>query len=154
MIVVFDIFQGEIEIGQLESPSVQATVQVFIDKYEPIFLHEQIGDELAAELAAGLSEDPVPEKWTLLADMLKYPAAEYVYCKYMRDRGVETAGIGTVETEAETAKRVSAWSPKIVRAWNEMVDCMQYLHCKLTNSVDYPDYCRKVRYRKINSFGI
>jgi hypothetical protein len=155
MIVDFDIFQGEIEIGQIESPSVQATLLWFIDKYEREFLNEQLGDKLADELRDGLSQLPVEEKWTVLSDLLRYPAAEYIYCKYMRDRSSETAGQGTVETLAETAKRVSAWDVKIVRAWNEMTDYMTQINCRLLlNSLDYPDYCRKKRYKKINSFGL
>jgi hypothetical protein len=153
MIVDSGIFQGEIEIGQLESPSVQATVKWFIDKYEPVFLREQLGSALAGELSDGLRQEPVAEKWAALAEMLKYPAAEYIYCKYMRDRNTETAGIGAVVTKAETAERTSAW-PKIVHAWNEMADSMCDISRRLSESEDYPDYCRKKRYKKINLWGI
>lgn len=153
MIVDFDIFQGEIQIGQLESPAIKATVKWFIDEYEPVFLQEQLGDKLAADLIDGLSQQPAEAKWTVLAEWLKYPAARFVYCKYMRDRSVETAGQGTVNTLSETSKKTSPWE-KIVKAWNDMVDRMTYLNCVLCNAPDYPDYCRKVRYRKINSFGI
>jgi hypothetical protein len=153
MIVDFDIFQGEIEIGQLESPSVQKVVEWFIDKYEPAFLREQLGNRLTDDLIEGLSEEPADEKWIELAKMLKYPMAEYIYCKYMRDRSVEISGIGAVETQAETAERVSPWG-KIVHAWNEMIDSMSDIHCRLTNNPDYPDYCQKKRYKKINLLGI
>jgi hypothetical protein len=154
MIVEFDIFQGEIEIGQLESPAIQQTVKWFIDKYEPVFLREQLGGKLADELIDGLSQLPVAEKWETLAGWLKFPAAEFIYCKYMRDKGVETAGEGVVKTMVETAKKASPWDDKIIKAWNEMIDYMTYLNCKIINSGDYPDYCREKRYKKINTFGL
>jgi hypothetical protein len=153
MIVDFDIFQGEINIGQLESPGVQATVKLFIEKYEPVFLREQLGDKLAAKLIDGLSQQPTEEKWNILANMFKYPAAKYIYCKYMRNETTETSGQGAVQTQADTAIRVSPWD-KIVRAWNEMVDDTQYLSHKLHNSTIFPEYCQKKKYRKINPFGI
>jgi hypothetical protein len=153
MIVDFDIFEGEIEIGQLESPTVQGSVKWFIERYEPVFLREQLGDKLYAEFTEGLSQEPVAEKWINLKDIIRYPAAEYIYSKYMCNESAETSGIGTVQTDADTAVRVSPWG-KIVHAWNDMIDAMRDIHYTLCNNPEYPDYCRKKRYRKINSFGI
>jgi predicted protein tyrosine phosphatase len=153
MIVDFGIFEGEIEIGQLESPPIQENVQWFIDRYEPAFLQEQLGNKLYAEFVDGLSQGTVADKWQELKDLLEYPAAEYIFCKYMRNQSVDTSGMGTVLTDVDTARRVSPWG-KIVHAWNDMIDIMEKIHHRLSADPEYPDYCRKKRYRKINMFGI
>ncbi|MDR1340827.1 MAG: hypothetical protein LBK58_12350 [Prevotellaceae bacterium] len=153
MIVDFGIFEGEIMIGQLESPPVQESVQWFIDRYEPVFLREQLGVALYMEFVDGLSRESVEDKWITLKDMMEYPAAEYIYCKYMRNQSMETSGVGAVLTDVDTARRVSPWE-KIVHAWNDMIDLTQDIHHRLSANPEYPDYCRKKRYSKINSFGL
>lgn len=153
MILTPDIFQGEITLGQVESLSVKASIKWFIEKYEPVFLTNVLGSELAAELAQGLSADPVEEKWTVLADMLKPCIANFVYTKYMRNKISETAGSGESIHFAETAERTSPWN-KIVRTWNEMAEMLSNIDTILIQSSDYSQYCPNKEYKKINSIGI
>lgn len=153
MIITPDIFQGEITLGQTESLSVKENIKWFITKYEPLFLRNVLGKQLAAEFAEGLSDNPVNEKWEILAGMVKPALANFVYSQYMRNKITETAGSGETMHFASTSERVSPWG-KIVRAWNEMADQLSVLHDILTNSDEYAGYCPEKDYKKINPIGI
>jgi hypothetical protein len=156
MIIDSTIFQGEITLGQAESFAVKEEIQWFIDKYEPTFLKLVLGVKLYEDLMAGLEGDPVEPKWETLEKLLKCPLANFVYCKYMRNKISETSGSGETLHNADVAARVSPLS-KIVRAWNEMVDLLDELRCRFHSAefkADYPEYCPAYRYRKTNSFGL
>lgn len=71
---------------------------------------------------------------------LQSPIANYVYCKVLQTRDSQTTGIGEAFPIAENTIRTDA-GPKMVNAWNQMVEWNYYLHeyIKANESV-YPDY--------------
>ena len=68
------------------------------------------------------------------------PIANYVYWEWMRQNSTQTVGIGEGVVQAENMRMVSP-APKMVRAWNEMVDWLWILHDYLViNKADFPNY--------------
>lgn len=120
-------FIGEINIPNVDQPSVLENLNLFIKKYEKRFLILLLGDTVYDDFINGLSEDPIPVKWSELRDRLinsedkESPIANYVYYWYMRDQSTTSTGIGETKPNAENASIVRS-SDKQVRGWNEMSD--------------------------------
>ena len=155
MLITVNNFVGEIAIGQAENSVIAANIELFINKYEPMFLMKLLGKDLYNEFNDGLTLNPVPEKWNTLKNKVMYPCANYIYCYYMRNKASETNGFGETLPESENSQRVSPVQ-KIVRAWNEMVDINNAIKCELINNDAYPNYkyCCSDIFNKTNSFGI
>lgn len=138
-------FKGERTIAQIGSTvgGVSNTVQGFIDKYEPKFLKELLGDTLAKEFTEGLAVTPVEDidpKWIALRDEtdLKQMIIDYVYFFYTRNLTTSSAGMGEVKGKTDNATAVNAVN-KTESAWNEMA-IMARLFDLSTET--YPDFKR------------
>lgn len=148
-------FQGEISIGQITQVDVQATVQLFIDEYEPVYLADMLGSDLASQLIEGL-ENPVPEeKWIKLSDIVRLPCAEFIYYWYQRSNFTQTVGVGEVISQTDNATR-GASTDKMILIWNKMVRISRDILCRMDTSV-YPAFSPNSHsdiFKFINQFGI
>lgn len=147
MILDTSYFYIPIEIPQISTDAVANTVTRMISIYEPEFLTLLLGKDLYDAFKAGLTEDPVPAKWTdlknklFITDPVKIsPAANYVYFKTMRQ--LATASTGSGEKNLVDGDSSSASSQKKVKeAWNEMVKMNEDIINWLDENEDtYPDW--------------
>jgi hypothetical protein len=140
MIVQPADFIGEVRIANTSQEDVAADLNHFIQKYEPIFLTELLGETLYADLSAGLGEVPIPEKWTGLKNKIKLSIVNYIYWYYITDQHIQTVGVGQAVSKAGNATIVSPVT-KLVRAWNEMqqnnIAAIKFINA---NTEDYGDY--------------
>jgi hypothetical protein len=88
------------------------------------------------------------------------PIANYVYYWYMRNNHTQTASTGETKGKHENADYASV-STKLVRAWNEMSECIcelvDYLDAKkdvYTEWADQDTWRVKRWFRRINEFNI
>lgn len=143
MLIDSTYFVGEIGIANATLQAVSTNLSVFITKYETKFLKLLLGDTLYADFTAGLLIDPIAEEWVTLRDLLvnsttkESAIANYIYYRYMLNEASKTVGVGQVKPTAENAAQVNNM-PKMVRAWNEMVDWNRVL--SVTLSADYEAY--------------
>lgn len=138
-------FEGELSLGQITSGAVTAAVNLYIEKYEDLLLTRLLGYELYRDYKAGIAVVPTPlTKWTELRDGKEYtnsydvltkyrglkftsgslkqsPIANFVYYHYLKDNISFTMGAGEVKPKSNSSDNVNPY-PKMVRAWNEMVD--------------------------------
>ena len=132
-IVTTSDFVGQITIAQIEQDNVAATVQRYIDKYEPEYLEKVLGHTLYETYKVQIGLTPTNPLYTALrdggvytdwyGDQVKYAGikeaiANYIYYHYIRDNATFTTGSG--EKTIEKGNAVSSVD-KQVRAWNEMV---------------------------------
>lgn len=171
MLIDKSYFIGEILIPNLSSIGSGGSqaiskanddlLQVFIRKYEKLFLLSLLGPSLYEGLKKGF--EAKEEKWMALAEQLAdsenhiSPIANYVYYWFIRNKITETAGIGEVIGKANNAVMVSP-EIKMVRAWNEMVDLVN----EIVRWIDerktmYPAVCPDFKadiFYKINMFNL
>lgn len=181
MIIDKSYFIGEINIPNTDKTAIGELVDKFIEKYEPKFLDETLGYNLAKAFRAGLDEYTVDQKWTDLLEGVEYvdannktrywvgfitesfpksPIANYVYYWFIRNNHTQTATMGEVKSQNENAVNVSP-TLKMVQAWNEIsawvCELVDYLNAKET---DYPEWenqdvwCMLKKFHPINEFGI
>lgn len=129
MIVTTADFVGENAIAQVEQPNVAAEVNLFIDKYEPEYLHKVLGLALFDAYTAGIiAEDPIyialrdGGTYISYAELRRYEGLKpgiinYVYYHYIRNHVTYTTGTG----EKAINNPVDS-THKQVRAWNDMVE--------------------------------
>lgn len=136
-------FIGELTIPHLDTVGVSERLDVFIKKYEKIFLTLLLGESTYNDFMAGLEENPIPAKWQTLKDLLvdstdkESPIANFVYFHWMVDKITQTVGLGESKAKAENSTIVNN-DPKRVRAWNEMVIWVRSKKPFFeTNKVDY-----------------
>jgi hypothetical protein len=138
MITQFTNFQGELSIGQITQPDVQARVQWFIDKYEPRFLTSLLGKALADEFTTEYAKSTHDVKWDNLAAKITPMLTSYIYFYYQNDNEVAAMGIGGVVEEGENGSRTTM-QYKCVWAWNDMqrqaVDFKDWI-----DTTVYPNY--------------
>lgn len=160
MIIDYTYFRGEITVAQLSQAPVREDLQLLINKYEKEYLKMILGLGLYKAFIAGI--DPISgadQKWLNILQGVDYthngrdyewigfensqkesPIANYVYYKYTAKEVELTTGIGQVKPKAENAVIASA-VPKMVRAWNEMVDWQRGLIRYLNeNKSVYPEW--------------
>jgi hypothetical protein len=155
MITTPEIFEGELSIGQITQPDVAARVQLFINKYEPLYLAMLLGKELAALLKTEYAKETHDEKWDILADKVRPMLAGYIYFYYRLNEDTVSTGVGEVSEQSENATRTTPIY-KIVKVWNEMaqqsVDFLSWMDRDV-----YPEYggYRLVEiYGTKNTFGL
>lgn len=138
-------FRGEVNIPATERDSVCEELNRFIDLYEPVFMRLALGTGFANEvytMAALDSGRPVQYDTLILGGEyndtysgqaverflqgLKYCAARYVYCMYLRNGESLTAQVGEVKATTDNSSGVSA-AQKQATAWNQMVDELRYI---------------------------
>lgn len=127
-------------IGQNNIPqkdSVGENLQWFIDKYEPILLTKLLGSDLYTLLKAS----PTSARFVaIIVPYLKPACVDYIYWFYLEDQGTQMTSIGASQAKKRNAIGVSPY-PKMVRAWNEMVELNRGLHKYITeNAATYPEY--------------
>lgn len=132
---------GRIQTGTGEN------LQLYIDRYEPIFLRGVLGNEIYTLLKAAydafVDQPPValPQRWADLLNGVEYdvsdityrwqglrqtslllsPIANYVYYQYRKDTETRTGNTGENKPKAQNADSISPIN-KLVWAWNDMVD--------------------------------
>ena len=178
MIIDTSYFEGDLSIGQISSPAVIASVNLFIKKYEDEFLAKLLGYPLFKLFKAGIAAETPDQryldiktgveyeysghlnKWrglTFESDGLKRsPIANYVYWFYMKDNASFTMGAGEVKPENSTSENVSP-KLKMIRAWNEMAHMNRELAQMIIARRDvYPEYMPVYSgiFKTVNEFGI
>lgn len=110
-----DVFVNELQVGNVASPGNEATLQAFIDKYEPKYLDLILGTTLFTDFYAS------PNSMPTLLEKVKAPLANYVYYWVMKDSETQSTGTGEQRAVSENAVSTSARF-KVARAYNEMVE--------------------------------
>lgn len=132
-------FRGEINIPGTEKDSVCEELMRFVAFHEPRFMRYALGTGFASEVysKAALVVGRETQYDTLILggdyidtysgyaverylEGLKFCAARYVYCMYLRNGESLTSLVGEVKPNTDNADWVSA-SQKQATAWNQMV---------------------------------
>jgi hypothetical protein len=139
MVIDKTYFIRELNIAQLSDVAVAESLDLFIAKYEPIFLKRLFGPVLGAEILIGsLEEQPSPiieflldgglfeqdgniYTWDGLRNANKIsPIANFVFFHFVNDRITQQSGIGEVKPLGQNSEVVSA-DERLVMVWNEMI---------------------------------
>lgn len=140
MIIDYTYFNGQITIAQRSQPEVRADLDTLIERLEPRYLKLLLGLGFYNAFIAGI--EPISgaeQRWLDILNGIEYekngryyqwigfendlkqsPIANYIYTKYVEKEVEQATGIGIVKPATENGSLASA-TPKIVRAWNEMV---------------------------------
>jgi hypothetical protein len=153
-------FEGDLSIGQITSPAVIASVNLFIQKYEEELLTKLLGYPLYTVYKAGIIAEAPEQRFTDLKSGKEYQwnwqtvkwnglaftsngtkrslIANYVYYRYLKDSVSFTMGAGEVDPKKDVA---TSPKQKMIQAWNEMVlmnvELYQFLQANLSV---YPEY--------------
>lgn len=165
-------FVGEITIPNISGSSVTetanlSTLNILIAKYEPEFMKLLLGEDFYNEYAAGIIAQPVESRWSALRDKIFVenetldvgfsPAANYVYCKWIKNNHSLTAVNAEILPQSENSTRTT-YREKYVAAWNEMVRMAEEIQDWLSYDVleYYPelDLDELGVFQTINAFGI
>lgn len=164
-------FVGELNIQNISGTTTteQANLlqlQIAIAQHEPVFLEMLLGEDLYTAYAAGIAEAVPDARWTALDDKIYVenntlsigfsPAANYVYCKYMRNQFSNTLmnGEGRIANENFTPVGLTH---KITQAWNEMVRLSAVIQEWLDDNTDtYPEWTTTdhTTFEAVNQWGI
>lgn len=154
MIVEFSDFKAEAsipdlfpEIGTEEevNTATQRELQVFIDKYEPMYLFQFFGNEEAVaelyeyfKLPDELQSDKNKNN---LIKSLKSIIPNFIAFYWFRNETVQNTGIGGVIPQGQNSKMTNNFD-RSVNVFNEMVDESRKLFVKYFNK-DFPikRYC-------------
>lgn len=165
-------FVGEITIPNISGSSITETanlfgLQVLIAKYEPIYLKWLLGEDFYTDYVAGLAESSPEARWTTLRDKIfvvdsvleigTSPAANYVYCQWLKTNNSITSTNGEFKPSAENMTSFTM-REKYVTAYNEMVRMSLEIQDWLLYDVleDYPELDTDSLgvFETINSWGI
>jgi hypothetical protein len=153
-------FTGNLTIAQISQPEVSDDLDLLIEREEPKYLKLLLGLGFYNAFIAGI--DPISgaeQRWLDLlygvefeyngrdyqwigfeTDTKQSPIANYVYTEYLKNLVETMTGVGTVKPATENGSLAFA-SPKIVRAWNEMVEWQKGLILYLReNRIIYPEW--------------
>jgi hypothetical protein len=134
-------FTGNLTIAQLSQMEVRDDLDLLIEREEPKYLKLLLGLRFYNAFIAGISPiSGAEQRWLNLLNGIEYeynnreyqwigfendlkqsPIANYVYTQYLKNLVETMTGVGTVKPATENGSLAFA-SPKIVRAWNEMVE--------------------------------
>ena len=146
-------FVNELKITNLSGSSYAevenlAALTWMIKKHEVMFLKLMLGDNLYAKYAAAITLAPASGIWHDLNDLIyqessplyQSPVANYVYFKFWKTNATTTTGTGESVAKVENSDSISI-GPKMVAAWNEMVDMIieirTYLNAHTSDYVDW-----------------
>lgn len=178
-------FKGDIMLPNVVGSGASATQLIsFITKHEARYLRDILGIELYELLASGLASfdsdfetlrdgatfvdrSDVTREWLGLNGEGTSPIANYVFYQTMRYNVSQTQGVGESMSAVENGTRASS-SPKMVEAWNQMVEWNMTLHEYLMVYTDtFPEYIgvlyppcsdseeyNQYLFKTINTFGI
>ena len=142
MLVSVNDFIVEINIPNTDETPVINSLQGFIDKYEPRYLTQLLGDTMYTDFKAGLLEDPIPAKWQSLKDNISVEQiASFIFFYWLRSKNSYVSGLNVVvKPKSENAANVT---PVVVQVdvWNDMVEA-SYKSAKYIqdNNVLYGNY--------------
>lgn len=108
--------------GIQNSYAVKAAIEGFIEEYQPVYLRDAVGEELAEQIS-GLVDVESGESSSdidTLIEMLREPFAEYVFFHMIRTN-FEVATIDGIVRLSNTNSPVSPLRA-MVAAWGRMVD--------------------------------
>lgn len=160
MIIDSTYFTGNLTIAQLSQPEVRDDLELLIAREEPKYLKLLLGLGFYNAFIDGI--DPISgaeQRWLDLLNGIEYeynsrdyewigfendlkqsPIANYIYAQYLKNLVETMTGVGTVKPATENGSLASA-TPKIVRAWNEMVEWQKGLIRYLReNRSIYPEW--------------
>lgn len=130
------------------APKIIGEINAYIRKYEPRFLRDLLGIEVAGSI------DKYPKIRKLLANETEGASviAKYVYFMYSRDKMTFNTVAGEKLKNTENSTRTSPVQ-RLVRVWNDMVD-----ECwSIVNSIEdvevHPNFRASI-FDKINVFGL
>ena len=139
------IFVGDIALPNVVGSGAQASqLTTFITRYETQYLQQIFGiefyDTFIAEIAAGtdayeairdgdsfVDTAGITRQWLGLDNVGSSPIASYIYYQVMKYNVSQTQGVGESMSAVENGTSASS-SPKMVNAWNDMVDWNLTLH--------------------------
>ena len=154
-------FYGGLEIPQVNTPTVKALVEKYIDEAENSLLSALLGSPLYLELAATPTEEPYasllngnlpyvniagenvvyPGLIFVKGSMKKSPIANLAWYNYTMDNHVtQSTGTGEKVADAKNAKPASP-KRKLIAAWNEMVSMNNAIASFLiAHPNEYPEF--------------
>ena len=154
-------FIGDVMLPNVAGTGAMATQLInFIAKYEPKYLKAIFGVEFYDLLIAGLAatdadyegmrdrgtfvdRNGITRDWLGLKEIGESPIANYVYYQLMKYNVSQTQGVGESMSAVENGTRASS-IPKMVEAWNQMVDwnytLHEYMMAKYENEDLFPEY--------------
>ena len=181
MLIDQTYFIAEINIAGTTRQEVIDTLNALVSKYEPIFLRDVLGIELSTLFVAGLTSDPIDQRYIDIRDgkvfqigsvsyrwrgliegdsaiTKKSIIANFIYYWYVRDVTTFQTPVG--ETSGLTQNSAVA-NPdiKMCRAWNEMVEGVTELVFFLRSNYEvYPEFANAIipnqYFKKLNIYGI
>ncbi len=129
-IVNQSFFVGILQIPNRTSPAVLEQINLFIQRYEPIFLESLLGRVLYASLLANPTTPRMVDLPNgiagtsyrgLVYNTNQSPIANYIYYQLIEYQATQTTGMGETVPKQDLAVNVSP-ADKMVRAWNAMSD--------------------------------
>jgi len=163
-------FVGGINIPDTDSLETKGALELYIKKYESIFLTTLLGKDMYEDLLSATTfVDPITAtgNWNKIINgdsfvnsngdsayfeginggdlsasggFKRSPIANYVFWNFINERASITVGVGEVIPLVENGIRISP-AYKMAAAWNEMVDLIFVLNDYVTiNKANYPDY--------------
>jgi hypothetical protein len=96
---------------------------------------------LGSDLYTLLKASPTDARFVAIIETYLHPACvDYIYWFYLSDQSIQQTSLGASQSKKQNAVTVSPY-PKMVRAWNEMVDINRKFHkFMIDNSATYPEY--------------
>ena len=147
--------------NELGSQAHQASLQKYINLFEPKYLKRLLGDDLSAAFITGMAATTPDARWTALKSVIydttekTSPIANMVWFEWLRDHQTVTTASGMKQVGGSDS--VSAVNTQmIVRIQNDAVDDFQDVYDWLEANEDtYPEWEHGAfDFRKINIFDI
>ena len=150
-------------VNEIEIPNISGTtpldlanlkkLNIFIAKYEPLYLTRLLGTDLYAAYAAGIADPSPAAKWVNLNNKINYtdavltalgtgisPAANYIYFKFMRSNWSTTLQNSEGQAGHENFTKFTP-KLKMIEAWNECVRLSDEIQAWLRDNIaTYPEY--------------
>lgn len=133
------------------SNKLKNDVRDYIELYEPRYLRDLLGEELAEKVETS------PDQYKELVDDLRDEdhgfsvIALYVYFHYMRDGATTSTPTGEVRRRSDASKIVSP-AARLVRTWNDLAQRSRKIAIKYEN-IACPNWDSSIFY-DINILGI
>ena len=162
-IIVFSDFQREAKIPNLFpemgstdelNVGIENEVQSFINRYEPDYLLQFLGDEKSVdalhEYFALPEEQKTDEQNNKLIKSLKAIIPNFIAFYWFRNETVQNTGIGAVLPQGQNSTRTNNVD-RCVQIWNEMARASKILYRVHFLTYDVPN---KDIFKLTNTFGI